>query len=46
MVELSLVPGGAGTNYTGMLTRSIVFSAALLVFLAGNATSMPDAECH
>ena len=24
-----------GGNYTGMLTRSIVFSAALIVFLAG-----------
>ncbi|KAK5070490.1 hypothetical protein LTR64_000161 [Lithohypha guttulata] len=30
----SLVPGGRGTNYTGMLTRSIVFSSVLFIFLA------------
>lgn len=35
MADFSLVPSGHGTNYTGMLTRSIVFSVALLVFLAG-----------
>ena len=35
MADFSLVPSGEGTNYTGMLTRSIVFSAALFVFLAG-----------
>lgn len=35
MADFSLVPSGQGTNYTGMLTRSIVFSAALFVFLAG-----------
>lgn len=35
MADFSLVPSGHGTNYTGMLTRSIVFSAALFVFLAG-----------
>lgn len=35
MADFSLVPSGHGSNYTGMLTRSIVFSGALLVFLAG-----------
>jgi hypothetical protein len=35
MADFSLVPSGHGTNYTGMLTRSIIFSAALFVFLAG-----------
>ena len=37
---MTLVPGGLGRNYTGMLTRSIVFSGALFVFLAGTAESM------
>lgn len=32
------MPSGRGTNYTGMLTRSIVFSTVLFVFLA--ATGM------
>ncbi|KAI1612540.1 hypothetical protein EDD37DRAFT_625156 [Exophiala viscosa] len=40
MVEISLVPGGTGTNYTGMLTRSIVFSAALFVFLAASGMTV------
>ena len=36
---LPLVPSGPrGSNYTGMLTRSIVFSTVLFVFLA--ATGM------
>jgi hypothetical protein len=35
MADFSLVPSGHGSNYTGMLTRSIVFSGALFVFLAG-----------
>lgn len=34
----SLVPSGRGNNYTGMLTRSIVFTGVLIVFLA--ATGM------
>lgn len=34
MANLSLVPAGHGTNYTGMLTRSIVFTGALALFLA------------
>jgi len=42
MADFSLVPSGHGTNYTGMLTRSIVFSAALFVFLA--ATGMTIAS--
>ena len=29
---------GRGDNYTGMLTRSIVFSGALIVFLASTST--------
>lgn len=33
MAGFGLIPGGYGQNYTGMLTRSIVFSGALLVFL-------------
>jgi hypothetical protein len=35
MASFGLVPGGGGHNYTGVLTRSIVFSGALLAFLAG-----------
>jgi len=38
MAGLSLVPSGRGTNYTGMLTRSIVFTTVLFIFLA--ATGM------
>lgn len=37
MADFSLIPSGSVHNYTGMLTRSIVFSAALLVFLACKA---------
>lgn len=39
---VSLVPSGSGHNYTGMLTRSIVFSTVLVVFLA--ATGMTIAS--
>jgi hypothetical protein len=35
MAGFNLVPGGRGYNYTGILTRSIVFSGALIAFLAG-----------
>jgi len=38
MVSLSFEPSGHGTNYTGMLTRSIVFTSVLFIFLA--ATGM------
>ena len=34
MASFNLVHGGGG-NYTGFLTRSIVFSGALIAFLAG-----------
>lgn len=34
MANFSLVPAGHGNNYTGMLTRSIVFTGALTLFLA------------
>ncbi|RMZ75698.1 hypothetical protein DV738_g5348, partial [Chaetothyriales sp. CBS 135597] len=40
MAGFSLVPGGRGANYTGMLTRSIVFSIALFVFLAGTGLTI------
>lgn len=40
MAGFNLVPGGTGHNYTGMLTRSIVFSAALLVFLVGTGLTL------
>ncbi|KAL2405005.1 hypothetical protein ABEF95_003592 [Exophiala dermatitidis] len=40
MVDVALVPSGHGNNYTGMLTRSIVFSAALLVFLAASGMTI------
>ena len=42
MANFSLVPAGHGHNYTGMLTRSIVFTAALILFLA--ATGMTIAS--
>jgi hypothetical protein len=35
MAGFNLVPGGRGYNYTGVLTKSIVFSGALIAFLAG-----------
>lgn len=35
MAGYDLVPRDRGYNYTGILTRSIVFSGALLAFLAG-----------
>ncbi|KIX94975.1 uncharacterized protein Z520_09285 [Fonsecaea multimorphosa CBS 102226] len=40
MADFSLVPGGHGSNYTGMLTRSIVFSGALFVFLAASGMTI------
>ncbi|KIV96298.1 hypothetical protein PV10_00180 [Exophiala mesophila] len=40
MADFSLVPSGSVHNYTGMLTRSIVFSAALLVFLASSGLTI------
>jgi hypothetical protein len=33
MANFSLIPAGHGSNYTGMLTRSIVFTGALILFL-------------
>ena len=33
---------GGGANYTGMLTRSIVFSGALIAFLVGTVFSVND----
>lgn len=44
MADFSLRPSGNGNNYTGMLTRSIVFSVALLVFLAGMLACATDAD--
>lgn len=35
MAGFTLVPGSGGGNYTGVLTKSIVFSGALIAFLAG-----------
>lgn len=35
MAGFDLIPGNGSHNYTGVLTRSIVFSGALLAFLAG-----------
>ncbi|KAJ9646765.1 hypothetical protein H2204_000457 [Knufia peltigerae] len=40
MADFSLVPSGHGSNYTGMLTRSIVFSVALFVFLAASGMTI------
>jgi hypothetical protein len=40
MADFSLMPSGYGNNYTGMLTRSIVFSGALLVFLAASGMTV------
>ncbi|EXJ88758.1 hypothetical protein A1O3_01822 [Capronia epimyces CBS 606.96] len=40
MADFSLVPGGHGHNYTGMLTRSIVFSGALFVFLVASGLTI------
>ena len=40
MAGFNLVPGGPGHNYTGMLTRSIVFSGALIVFLVGTGLTL------
>jgi hypothetical protein len=40
MADFSLTPSGYGNNYTGMLTRSIVFSGALLVFLAASGMTI------
>lgn len=36
----SLVPSGRGSNYTGMLTRSIVFTGVLFVFLAATGMTL------
>ena len=40
MAGFDLVPGGTGHNYTGMLTRSIVFSGTLIVFLVGTGLTL------
>lgn len=40
MAGFDLVPGGTGHNYTGMLTRSIVFSGALIIFLIGTGLTL------
>lgn len=40
MANFSLVPAGHGTNYTGMLTRSIVFTGALILFLAASGMTI------
>jgi len=40
MSDFALVPSGHGSNYTGMLTRSIVFSGALFVFLAASGMTI------
>ena len=40
MAGFTLVPGSSGHNYTGMLTRSIVFSGALVFFLAATAMTI------
>lgn len=40
MANFSLVPLGRGNNYTGMLTRSIVFSGALIVFLVATGLTV------
>jgi hypothetical protein len=40
MANFSLVPAGHGVNYTGMLTRSIVFSGALILFLAASGMTI------
>lgn len=40
MANFSLVPTGHGVNYTGMLTRSIVFTGALAVFLAATGITI------
>jgi hypothetical protein len=34
MASFNLIAGEGGHNYTGILTRSIVFSGALIAFLA------------
>jgi hypothetical protein len=41
MASFNLVPGGGGHNYTGILTKSIVFSGALIAFLAGMTITVP-----
>lgn len=41
MAGYTLIPGERGQNYTGILTRSIVFSGALVLFLAGKKTTSP-----
>lgn len=40
MANFSLVPTGHGVNYTGMLTRSIVFTGALILFLAASGMTI------
>lgn len=36
----TLIPSGRGSNYTGPLTRSIVFSGALFLFLAATGLTI------
>jgi len=38
-MDFHLVPRGADRNYTGFLTKTIVYSGTLVIFLAGKLHS-------
>jgi hypothetical protein len=40
-MDFHLVPRGEDRNYTGFLTKTIVYTASLIVFLAGTPPSLP-----
>jgi hypothetical protein len=44
-MDYDLVPEGRGRNYTGILTRSIVYGFTLFLFLAGTLVLLFFATC-
>jgi hypothetical protein len=41
-----LLPNSAGRNYTGILTKSIVYALTLCFFLIGEFCSLPGCRRH
>lgn len=39
-MDIDLVPGGRGRNYTGILTKTIVYVGTLIIFLIGESGDM------
>jgi len=42
MAGFELIPGSGRGNYTGFMTRSIVFSASMIAFMTSELFSYPN----